>query len=84
MKKESNKNLSLATIQIENDVSRLEKESVKLRKILTQCPEGGIQYNSAISKYNEVQTKISKLKSSEKRIIAEQNQRKLRAKMTEF
>lgn len=84
MKKESSKNLTLASIQIENEILKLEKESSKLEKILTQFPEGGIHYNNAISKYSEVQTQISKLKASEKRISSEQSQRKLRAKMSEF
>ncbi|XP_058802705.1 zinc finger CCCH-type with G patch domain-containing protein [Phymastichus coffea] len=84
LKKESDKNLSVVSYKIGGDISRLEKESSKLQKHLKQFSQGSVQYNNIASKYNETQKQISKLKASEKRIASEQNQRKLKMKMTEF
>lgn len=84
LKKESNKNLNIASYQVGENISRLEKESVRLRNNLAQCGEGSVQYNHIVSKYNEAQKQIVQLRASEKRIAAEQNQRKFKAKLTDF
>lgn len=84
LKKESNKNLSIASYQIGEDISKLEKQSSEFRNHMAQFSKGSIQYNNTVSKYNEAQKQIAKLKASEKRIAAEQNQRKFKAKLTEF
>ncbi|XP_014206891.1 zinc finger CCCH-type with G patch domain-containing protein [Copidosoma floridanum] len=84
LKKESNRNLSIANYQIWEGISRLEKESVKLQSQLTRFSEGSVQYNNALLRYNEAQKQMSNLKASEKKITAEQNQRKFKVKMKEF
>ena len=84
MKKESSKNLRIASYQIGEDIARLEKESVKLKKNLQQLGVGTVLYNNAASKFNQNQLQITKLKASEKRIAAEENQRKFKAKLKEF
>ena len=84
LKKESSKNLNIVNYQIGQDISRLEKESSKLQSNLTRYSQGSVQYNNIVAKYNETQKNITKLRASEKRIAAEQNQRKFKAKITEF
>ncbi|OXU26919.1 hypothetical protein TSAR_000362 [Trichomalopsis sarcophagae] len=84
LKKESNKNLNIASYQIGEDISRLERQSSELRNNTAQFSKGSIQYNNKVSKYNEIQKQIVKLKASAKRIAAEQNQRKFKAKLKEF
>jgi uncharacterized protein YdcH (DUF465 family) len=81
---ESNKNLSIASYEIGENISRLEKESAKLQNNLLQFSKGSVHYNNIVSKYNETQKQITKLRASEKRISAEQSQRKFKAKLTEF
>lgn len=84
LKKESDKNLSVASYQLGEDISKLEKESSRLQKQLKQFSQGSVQYNNIASKCNETQKQIAQVKASEKRVASEINQRKLKMKMTEF
>ncbi|XP_014223164.1 zinc finger CCCH-type with G patch domain-containing protein [Trichogramma pretiosum] len=84
LKKESSKNLRIASYQIEEKLSKLEKESAYFQKSMNQFAANSIQHNSAVARYNETQKKITSLKASAKRISSEQNQRKFKEKFTEF
>lgn len=74
----------MAGFQIGEDISRLERESSKLKESLARHVKGSVLYNSIVMKYNEKQKELTNLKASEKSIIAEQNQRKNKAKLSIF
>ncbi|KAL6428751.1 hypothetical protein ACFW04_007962 [Cataglyphis niger] len=84
LKAESNRNLNVASFQIAETISHLEKESLKLKESMTRHAKGSILYNNIMIKYDEIQKELTNLKASEKSIVAEQNQRKNKAKLTIF
>lgn len=84
LKTESNRNLNVASFQVGEDISRLEKESSKLKESLARHTKGSTLYNNIVLKYNETQKELTNLRASEKSIVAEQNQRKNKAKLTVF
>ncbi|RLU22015.1 hypothetical protein DMN91_006394 [Ooceraea biroi] len=84
LKTESNRNLNVANFQVGEDISRLERQSCKLKESLARHVEGSALYNSIAMKYRETQRELTDLRASEKSIVAEQNQRKSNAKLTVF
>ncbi|XP_078045261.1 zinc finger CCCH-type with G patch domain-containing protein [Augochlora pura] len=84
LKTESNRQLNVASLQIGENILRVERESSKLRESLARHAKGSIQYNTIAMKYNEKQKELVDLRASEKNITAEQNQRKNRAKLSIF
>lgn len=84
LKTESNRNLNIASFQVGVNINRLEKESSKLKESLARHSIGSVLYNSIATKYNEKQKELTNLKASEKSIVAEQNQRKNKAKLSIF
>lgn len=84
LRTESNRNLNVASFQIGENINRLEKEALKLKESLTKYAKGSILYNNIVMKYNEKQKELTNLKASEKNIVAEQNQRKTKAKLYVF
>lgn len=83
-KTESNRNLNVASFRIGENINRLEKESSKLKESLARHVKGSVLYNSIVMKYNEKQKELANLRASEKSIVAEQNQRKNKAKLSIF
>lgn len=81
---ESNRNLNVASFRIGESINRLEKESLKLKESLAKHAKGSVLYNNIVMKYNEKQKELINLRASEKSIIAEQNQRKNKAKLSVF
>ncbi|XP_014473719.1 PREDICTED: zinc finger CCCH-type with G patch domain-containing protein [Dinoponera quadriceps] len=81
---ESNYNLNVASFRVGEDISRLEKESSKLKESMARHTKGSALYNNIVMKYNEKQKELNNLRTSERNIIAEQNQRKDKAKLTIF
>nr|XP_033327619.1 zinc finger CCCH-type with G patch domain-containing protein isoform X1 [Megalopta genalis] len=84
LKTESNRQLNVASLQIGENILRVERESSKLKESLGRHAKGSIQYNAIAMKYNEKQKELVDLRASEKNITAEQNQRKSRAKLSIF
>ncbi|XP_076756222.1 zinc finger CCCH-type with G patch domain-containing protein [Xylocopa sonorina] len=84
LKTESNRQLNVASLQIGENILRLERESMKLKESLARHAKGSVHYNNIILKYNEKQTELIGLRASEKSIAAEQDQRKNRAKLSIF
>ncbi|XP_011049578.1 PREDICTED: zinc finger CCCH-type with G patch domain-containing protein [Acromyrmex echinatior] len=84
LKTESNRNLNVASFQIGEHINRLERESLKLKESLTKHAKGSVFYNSIAMKYNEKQKELTNLRASEKNIVAEQNQRKNKVKLSIF
>ncbi|KYN35793.1 Zinc finger CCCH-type with G patch domain-containing protein, partial [Trachymyrmex septentrionalis] len=84
LKTESNRNLNIASFQIGEHINRLEKESSKLKESLTKHAKDSVFYNNIAMKYNEKQKELTNLRASEKSIIAEQNQRKNKVKLSIF
>ncbi|XP_076232478.1 zinc finger CCCH-type with G patch domain-containing protein [Calliopsis andreniformis] len=84
LKTESNRQLNVASLQIGENILRLERESSKLKESLARHAKGSVHYNNIIMKYNEKQKELVSLRASEKNIAAEQNQRKNRAKLSIF
>ncbi|XP_011861995.1 PREDICTED: zinc finger CCCH-type with G patch domain-containing protein [Vollenhovia emeryi] len=84
LRTESNRNLNVASFQIGENISRLEKESSKLKESLAKHAKGSVLYNNIVMRYNEKQKELTSLKASEKSIVAEQNQRKNKAKLSVF
>ncbi|XP_053987563.1 zinc finger CCCH-type with G patch domain-containing protein-like [Hylaeus volcanicus] len=84
LKTESNRQLNVASLQIGENILRLERESSKLKESLTRHAKGSVHYNNIVMKYNEKQKEIVDLRASEKNIVAEQNQRKNKAKLSIF
>lgn len=84
LKAESNRNLNVASFQVAETISHLEKESLKLKETMARHAKGSILYNNIMVKYDEIQKELTNLRASEKSIVAEQNQRKNKAKLTIF
>lgn len=84
LRTESDRNLNVASFQIGENINRLEKESLKLKESLAKYAKGSILYNNIVIKYNEKQKELTNLRASEKNIVAEQNQRKNKAKLSIF
>ncbi|KYQ46904.1 Zinc finger CCCH-type with G patch domain-containing protein [Trachymyrmex zeteki] len=84
LRTESNRNLNVASFQIGEHINRLERESSKLKESLTKHAKGSVFYNSIAMKYNEKQKELTNLRVSEKSIVAEQNQRKNKVKLSIF
>lgn len=84
LKTESNRNLNVASFQVAETINRLEKESSKLKESLARHSKGSVLYNNILMKYDEKQKELTNLRASEKSIVAEQNQRKNKAKLTIF
>lgn len=84
LKMESNRQLNVASLQIGENILRLERESSKLKESLARHTKGSVHYNNIAMQYNEKQKELVGLKASEKNIVAEQNQRKNRAKLSIF
>jgi len=84
LRTESNRNLNVASFQVGVNINRLEKESAKLKESLARHAKGSVLYNSIVMKYNEKQKELTNLRASEKSIVAEQNQRKNKAKLSVF
>lgn len=84
LKTKSNYNLNVANFQVGEDISRLERESLKLKESMARHTKGSVLYNNIAMKYNEKQKELTILRASEKKIVAEQNQRKDKAKLTIF
>ncbi|XP_011702720.1 PREDICTED: zinc finger CCCH-type with G patch domain-containing protein [Wasmannia auropunctata] len=84
LRTESNRNLNVASFQIGENINRLERESTKLKESLTKFAKGSVLYNNIATKYNEKQKELTNLRASEKSIIAEQKQRKNKAKLSVF
>lgn len=74
----------MASFQVGENISRLEKESSKLKESLAKHAKGSVLYNNIAMKYNEKQKELTNLRASERNIVAEQNQRKDKAKLTVF
>lgn len=84
LKIESDRNLNVASFQINENINRLEKESLKLKESLAKYAKGSVFYNNIAMKYTEKQKELTNLRASEKNIITEQNQRKNKAKLSIF
>lgn len=84
LKMESNYNLNVASFQVGEDISRLERESSKLKESMSRHAKGSVLYNNIAMRYNEKQKELANLRVSERSIVAEQNQRKDKAKLTIF
>ncbi|XP_076674218.1 zinc finger CCCH-type with G patch domain-containing protein isoform X2 [Andrena cerasifolii] len=84
LKMESNRQLNVASLQIGENILRLERESSKLKESLARHTKGSVLYNNIAMQYNEKQKELVGLRASEKNIVAEQNQRKNRAKLSIF
>ncbi|EFN81050.1 zinc finger CCCH-type with G patch domain-containing protein [Harpegnathos saltator] len=84
LRKESNYNLNVASFQVGENISRLKRESSKLKESMSRHTKGSVLYNNIVMKYNEKQKELTNLRASEKNIVAEQNQRKDKAKLTIF
>lgn len=84
LRTESDRNLNVASFRIGENINRLEKESLKLKESLAKYAKGSILYNNIAMKYNEKQKELTNLRASEKNIVAEQNQRKNKAKLSIF
>lgn len=84
LKAESNYNLNVASFQVGENINRLERELSKLKESMTRHTKGSIFYDSISMKYNEKQKELTNLRASERKIVAEQNQRKDKAKLTIF
>lgn len=84
LRTESTRNLNVASFQIGENINRLERESSKLKESLMKHAKGSVLYNSIAIRYNEKQKELTNLRASEKNIVAEQNQRKTKAKFSVF
>ncbi|XP_032676038.1 zinc finger CCCH-type with G patch domain-containing protein [Odontomachus brunneus] len=84
LKAESNYNLNVASFQVGKDINRLERELSKLKESMARHTKGSIFYDNIAMKYNEKQKELTNLRASERKIVAEQNQRKDKAKLTIF
>lgn len=74
----------MASFQVGENITRLEKESSKLMDSLVRHPKGSVPYNNIAMQYNEKQNEIAGLRSTQRHIAAEQNQRKDKAKLSVF
>ncbi|XP_012284436.1 zinc finger CCCH-type with G patch domain-containing protein isoform X2 [Orussus abietinus] len=83
-KTESNRKLNVASFQISENIARLEKESLKLKDSLGRHAKGSLHYNNIVLQYNEKQRQLTDLRTCERHITAEQNQRKNKTKLTVF
>lgn len=84
LKTESSQKLNVASLQIGENIRRLEKDASKLKESLGRHSEGSLPYSNIILQYNQKQKEISNLRITEKKIVAEQNHRKSKAKLTIF
>lgn len=84
LKTGSNRQLNVASLQIGENILRLERESSKLKESLGRHVKGSVHYNNILMKYNEMQKELTNMRASEKSIAAEQSQRKNRAKLSIF
>ncbi|XP_015433672.1 PREDICTED: zinc finger CCCH-type with G patch domain-containing protein [Dufourea novaeangliae] len=84
LKTESNRQLNVASLQVGQNILRLERESSKLKESLTRHAKGSIQYNNIVMRYNEKQKELVDLRASEKNIAGEQSRRKNTAKLSIF
>ncbi|KAG8034465.1 hypothetical protein G9C98_007541 [Cotesia typhae] len=76
LKTESTRDLNVASFRISEDITKLERESSKLMNSLGKHPKGSIPYNNLVVQYNDKQNKLTHLRSKQKNITAEQNDRK--------
>ncbi|KAF7403667.1 hypothetical protein HZH68_006461 [Vespula germanica] len=84
VKAESNWNLNVANFQIGEGISRLERESLKLKNSMTRHSKDSAPYKNILAQYNQKQKELTELRTCEKNIIAEQTQRKNKAKLSIF
>lgn len=84
MKTESNWNLNVANFQIGEGISRLERESLKLKNSMTRHSKDSAPYKNILAQYNQKQKELTDLRTCEKNITAEQTQRKNKAKLSIF
>ncbi|XP_046417487.1 zinc finger CCCH-type with G patch domain-containing protein [Neodiprion fabricii] len=84
LKTETSQKLNVASLQISENIRRLEKDALKLRESLGRHSKGTLPYNNIILQYNQKQKEIGDLRVAEKKISAEQNHRKTKAKLTIF
>lgn len=84
LKSESNWNLNVANFQVGEDITRLERESLKLKNSMTRHSKDSTLYKSILAQYNQKQKELTDLRACEKNIMAEQTQRKNKAKLSIF
>ncbi|XP_015602108.1 zinc finger CCCH-type with G patch domain-containing protein [Cephus cinctus] len=84
LKSESNQRLNVASLKIGQNITRLERESAKLKESMGRHAKGSIHYNNIVMQYNDKQKELVDLRTDEKHIAAEQNQRKNKAKLSIF
>ncbi|KAK2584135.1 hypothetical protein KPH14_006569 [Odynerus spinipes] len=84
LKKESNWSLNVANFQVGENITRLEKESLKLKNSMTRHSKDSTPYKSILAQYNQKQKELNDLRACEKNITAEQTQRKNKAKLSIF
>lgn len=80
----SDKTLNITSFQIAENISKLEKESNKLKDSLTKHSKNSPAYNNIVQRFNSLQNEINNLRTSEKNVVSEQRNRKNREKLTIF
>ncbi|XP_043275966.1 zinc finger CCCH-type with G patch domain-containing protein [Venturia canescens] len=83
-KSHTNRGLNVASFEISENITRLEKESSKLMNSLGRHAKGSLPYNNIVLQYNEKQSELAGLRSTQNHIATEQNQRKDKAKLSVF
>lgn len=84
LKTETNWNLNVANFQVGENINKLERESLKLKNSMARHSKDSILYESILAQYNEKQKELTDLRICEKNIMAEQTQRKNKAKLSIF
>lgn len=80
----SDKTLNITSFQIGENISKLEKESNKLKDSMAKYDKNSPTYNNIYQRFNNLQKEINQLRTSEKNVASEQRNRKNREKLTIF
>lgn len=85
IKKETSRNLNIASLQIEEDIKKIERDMYKIRESLTRHSDANSQVHKSLKqkltiKLNEIQ----RLKDKAGNISSEQNVRTFKKKLTVF
>ncbi|KAK0179792.1 hypothetical protein PV327_005510 [Microctonus hyperodae] len=84
LKTETTRNLNVASFRIDENITKLERESTKLMNSLVKYAKGSIPYNNIVMQYNEKQNELIQLRMKQRNISTEQNHRKDKAKLSVF
>ncbi|XP_012269744.2 zinc finger CCCH-type with G patch domain-containing protein isoform X1 [Athalia rosae] len=84
LKTETSQKLNVASLQIGENIRKIEKDASKLQDSLRRHVKGTLPYNNIVLQYNQKQKELGDLRIAEKKIVAEQDHRRSKAKLTIF